>query len=183
MTTNDRPEGTIFSYSAEDALAALRAAPNVNSAIKNFLKRQVQQDPQGARFVKDLKTILSSPRDEPALAFIEKHLSRFSPHLLAVGAYAFNEVVEKVSSGVVQNYADKFNETYQHSDQVADGVEASNIKVTNEADFSKIMKEAVAMVESNLREQDQESPFLRAILLNAIFEPPVLEAGYDRGLV
>lgn len=173
--------GTIFAFSAEDALAAFRAAPNVNSAIKNFLKRQTQPDPHGTRFVKDLKAALASSRDESALSFIEKNLSRFSPHLLAVGAYAFNELVESISTEIVETHADQFNETYEADEHARETSPA--IKVKDEAAFARIMKVAVGEVEAALAQQSNSSPFLRAIVLNSIFEQSVLEAGYDRGLV
>jgi hypothetical protein len=167
----------VFSFSSQDVVETLKKSSNINSAIKNFLKRQAAQGGESsARFAKDLRDVLLAKQDTGALLFIDKNSEKFSPHLLAIGAYAHAELVDKIAGKIVTKYADDFNTTYSSNGE--------EVKVSNQTKFNSIMKNAASEIGADLEESGfAESQFLRAIVLNAIFEPPVLRAGVEEGLL
>jgi hypothetical protein len=177
VAENSRWRKPVFSFSSEDVVGTLKKSANINSAIKNFLKRQAAQGGESsARFAKDLRDVLLSKQEAGALTFVDRNVEKFSPHLLAIGAYAHAELVDKVAGKIVTKYADDFNSTYTSNGE--------EIKVSNQTKFNSIMKNAASEIGADLEESGfADSQFLRAIVLNAIFEPPVLKAGVEEGLL
>lgn len=177
----------VFSLDPNDVFKTLAASANINAAIKGLLKRQQNPDPTGVRFMKDLKAAFSAPRGAAAEALIAKSLPRFAPYLIALGAHAHADIVERVSGPIIEEYADAFNATYQAT---PGGVPSStsSVSVSDEKNFSRIMKAAITRIEAELVGVDNSSEatpsaFMRAVLISAIFEPGVIDAGYDRGLL
>jgi len=167
----------VFSFSSEDVVGTLKKSPNINSAIKNFLKRQAAQGGESsARFAKDLRDKILSKQDSSALLFVDKNVEKFAPHLLAIGAYAHAELVDSVAGKIVTKYADDFNATYSSNGE--------EVTITNQDKFNTIMTNAASEIDADLKTGGfEDSQFLRAIVLNAIFEQPVLKAGLDEGIL
>jgi hypothetical protein len=177
--SSDAP--VVFSLDANDVFGVLAASENINAAIKGLLKRQQTPDPVGVRFMKDLKAAFSSPRSEAAKTLIAQGLPRAAPYLIALGAHAYADVVERVSAPIIEEFADDFNATYQANSG------SNAVTVSDEKEFSRIMREAIGRIENALSQIQSPSgtnpsAFMRAVMISAIFEPGVIDAGYDRGL-
>ena len=54
------------SFETGDVVRSFRASPNLNAAIKNFLKREVRRGDAGGRFVKDFKGAMLGRNDAQA---------------------------------------------------------------------------------------------------------------------
>lgn len=157
----------MLNYTPQDIVTALRGAKNLNSAVKNILKKEVGSDAKGARFVKDLKSAFESPIETQGLAFIERTLPTYELHLYRVFRYAYPEAVLKVSDQITSTYADEFNGTYTKA--------GNKIEVTNRTVFERIVREVGAMLPKLLTESNVPvSGFALKSLLFCIFDAEVL---------
>jgi len=153
---------------ASDITNCLLKAPNINSAIKNFLKREVKKGDPAERFAKTLKDVLASQNEVRSQQFVAEAMPKFVNHLHSVACYAYFEVVGKLAAAVVDKYADDFNATFE----IADGV----LSYKDETRFKKISDEALAILRNGLKEQGfGDSAFMKNITMLSIFERPVIE--------
>jgi hypothetical protein len=167
----------VYEFNTEQVFAAFNKAPNINAAIKNYLKRwATNQGPEAARFAKDLREVMTGRAPEAAKALIDKNLSKRRDTLLAIGACAHAELIDQVTAAIIEQYADDFNATYSAAGE--------SITVNKERDFEAIVEKALAQIEKLLAAQElPDSKFLKAIAVSAIFEPAVLKEMDRRRLV
>lgn len=158
----------MFNFSSDDIYKAFEAAPNVNAALKNFLKREVQKGDPVERFVKDLKKAFSNNNPTAIKVFIDKSLPDYNQHFLLLAGYANAEVVNEISESVISAHAEAFNETYDTDD--------SGITVTDRATFDTIIGDVVRIIDNGLKEHKMpESQFMKLVLVNSIFEDSVMK--------
>lgn len=153
---------------ASDINTCLRKAPNVNSAVKNFLKREVKKGDAAEKFAKTLREILSSPDEARSLDFITASMPKFLNHLYSVACYAYFEPIGKLASSVVEKYADGFNATFE--------VQNDALVYKNEGEFKRISDEALAILRAGLKDMGfGDSLFMKNVTMLSIFERPVIE--------
>lgn len=153
---------------ADDITTCLLKAPNINAAVKNFLKREVKKGDPAEKFAKNLKDILTSSDEKRSLQFISEAMPKFVNHLYSVACYAYFDVVGKLASSVVEKYADDFNATFEVND--------GKLSYKDEAKFKKIADEALAILRTGLKENGfGDSPFMKNVTMLSIFERPVIE--------
>ncbi len=158
----------MFEFDANDVVTSLRKAKNINSAIKNFLKKEMRAGVEGERFVKDLRDRLLSSNVERAKSFVEPQLPRYAAHLLGIGRYAFSEMVLPVSEEIVDKYADSFNASYVK--------ENGEVVIKDEKTFTAIVKATLERAEQQLTSSGIEAtPFMKSLFMVGIFEEEVLK--------
>ena len=156
----------MLDYNVEDVVSVFDASPNVNAAIKGFIKREVTKGDPGGKLAKSLAQVLASKDNDRITGFINKHKDENAGYLFAIGGYAHLEFITIISEQIVDNYAEDFNETYE-----SDGTEC---KVTNKAEFKKIAGAALKEIDEAIDNAElPENPFMKNVVYNAIFEDAV----------
>lgn len=154
--------------SAEDIAQSLKKAPNINAAIKNFLKREVKKGDPAEKFAKSLRSAISSPGDGVALKFVEDSLPKFQNHLYSVACYAYYEFVSELAGSVVEKYADDFNATFE--------INEGQLKYKDEGKFKTISDKALEILRKGLNDAGfGGSPFMKNVTMISIFERPVID--------
>ena len=154
-------------YKSTDVLNVFKRSRNINAAVKNFLKKEVKNNPELERFAKNFRSAQTSGDDARALSFIEKYLEVEPRYFLALGGYAHVDFVTKVSEAVVTNHADAFNATYELTE--------TEVEIKNKKEFERIAKAALAQIDGELKTYElADSPFMRSVVTNAIFDDRVL---------
>ena len=157
----------MLGYQSSEVVEAIHSAPNVNSALKNFLRNEIQKGDPAAKFVKKLRTLASAKSSEALQSFIDQSLPKFEKHLFVIARYAHGNAVAEISSAIVENFAEDFNATFEKK---GDGVE-----VLNKEKFSEIVSQVVKNIESRLEQGSlPQGGFMKSLMLDWIFEPEVL---------
>lgn len=155
-------------YTTSDIVGAFEAAPNLNAALKNFLKREIRRGDPTERLAKSFKVAISSKRADARREFIEKHADTNARFFLAVGKYAYGSSVDAISEDIISRHAEAFNATYDRSD---DGV-----TVTDRDGFNRIIQMVRAELEEGLQSHGlPNSGFMLSILHHWIFDEDVLQ--------
>lgn len=155
-------------FQAAHVVDAFRRAPNLNSAIKTFLKLQSNAaDPKAVRFAKDLREAVQNGGTEKLARLVTTHFDSQRDVLLAIGACAHVELINDLISTIAEEYSDEFNSTYR--------LDSNSIEVTDSAKFEKIARDAFTKIASELRNADwEETSFISAAAATQLFEPLVL---------
>ena len=158
----------MLQFTTDDAVTVLTKAANLNSALKNFLKREIKPGDPAGRVVKDLKD-LSSPSHSKQLAdYLGRSRPAFDGHILAIGKYAHADAVNGIVGTIIDRYAEEFNSTYETQDE--------SIKVTNEKRFKQIVDEAIALIETQQSAAGfGNSKYFKSLVLLSVFDRPVLD--------
>ena len=152
----------------DEVASAFASAKNLNAALKSFLKREGNSTPHVATFAKEFRGVVSKGRPEPVRFFIEQNYPKRAVYFLGVARYAYPELMESAVGKIIERHAERFNTTYERTD--------SGLKVTNAAEFSKIVKDVMKMIDESITEaQIPASNFLRNAIMAGVFEPDVLE--------
>lgn len=159
----------MFEYTAAEAANSLIKAKNLNAAIKKLIKLEGEKDERTLRFVKSFKAIAKMPKEERLADFITKALPNYKEHLYIITRNAFFDETEVVLEQLIDTYAEKFNETYDHD---GSGV----ITVKDQENFKKIAKDAINQM-SKLIESSSlpNNNFLKATITYTLFDRAVLE--------
>lgn len=144
----------------------LRRSPNINAAVKSFLKREVKKGDGAERFIKDLRDVLLSKNEQLAAEFLERRLSQYEPYVVALGGYAHADFVTALAGRIVEKYADEFNATYQ--------VWGESVTVADPQRFNQIVGEVLKLVADEIDQKGLPGYFMKCVILNAIFDRPVL---------
>lgn len=155
----------------EDVESSLQAAPNLNAAVKNLLKREAQGQgsEQLVAFAKECRDVVQSRRDGALRSFIEKNYPRREAFFLGLARYAHSPTFTAVIENIFNEYAAEFNSTYETG--------TDSISVTNPERFAAIVKGVSVMIDDGLRAAGLPiNNFLKNSLLVSIFEPQVLQA-------
>lgn len=158
----------MIEFSSDEIYQAFESAPNLNAALKNFLKREVQRGDPVEKFIKNLRKVSTGRNSAAMKLFIDKNLPDYQQHFLLLAGYANADAVNSISEKVIEKHADAFNATYQESD--------SGIDITDRAQFEAITREVVTTVENGIK--DHKLPgtqFMKLVLANSIFEDKVLK--------
>ena len=110
-----------------DVEAVLATAPNLNAALKTFLKREGRPENSVEPFVKSLRPVVARNRDGELLRYIEQHYPTKEAHFALLASYAFPTIREPIVASVFEKYADAFNATYERTE--------SGIRLTNPEKF------------------------------------------------
>jgi hypothetical protein len=172
-----RPEGVIGTYMLEtnsiEVVQALGAAKNLNAALKSFLKKQGSSAKAMEPFVKELRSVVQTAKNEILTTFVEKNLQRKEQYFVALVPFAFPEAVNGIVEQVISKYADGFNSTYQKGE---DGVE-----ITDHEKFAEIVSIVMSEIDSGLTAGGlAPSNFLRNALVATIFEPDLLPIVFEK---
>lgn len=163
-------------FTTEDATAVLKKSANLNSALKNFLKREIKAGDLGARFVKDLKDLSASAQSKLMEEYISKSRPAFESHLLAIGKYAHTDGVNDIVGAIVDRYAEEFNATYDTKDD--------KIVVSNHAKFKSIVAEAMMLIDTMQQSSGfGGSTYYKNLVILSVFDKPVLEYLSANGLL
>ena len=158
----------MLDYATSDVLEVFEASPNMNAALKNFVKREVTKGDPGGPIAKSLKQVLASKDTSRIEGFLNKHKEENGGYLLAIGGYAHLEFITIISEHIVDNYAESFNETFE-----SDGTEC---KVTDDKEFKKIATQALDEIAEAIDNAElPKNPFMQSVVYNAIFEDAVFE--------
>jgi len=156
------------SATPHDIITALQGARNLNAAVKQCLKREVQKGTPAEKFLKQLKTFLVSERWDAAETFIEKKLETFEPYLQLLTQQAYAGAIDIISDKIIEIYAEKFNATYERKE--------SGVEVQDSTLFQKIVREVDSSLDDELKHQDlPPSPYMKQVLYSAVFEEDVLK--------
>ena len=149
-----------------------KTAKNVNSALKNFLKKEAGSHESVTRFAKDFRTAVSAGRPAAVRAFIDQKHSNHGIHFLLVSRYAHATFIDAFVEKIVSTYGDRFNATYEATED--------SITVTDKKTFASIVKEVAATIDTALSEAKLPvTNFMRNSVLICIFEQKVLKEVFD----
>lgn len=147
---------------------AFKVAKNLNSALKNFLKKEVKDNEPLERFVKDFRISASSGRPAAVRAFIEQKYNVYPSYFLFVAQYAHAAFINPFSDSIFNKFGEAFNSTYEEI--------STGIKIKNSVDFSSIVKEVISNLEEALKIANLPvSNFMKNTVLICIFEENVLK--------
>lgn len=161
-------------FTTDDAVTVLKKSQNLNSALKNFLKREVKAGDPAGRFIKDLKDLSDRTQTEPLKKYIDNSRPHFDGYLLAIGKYAHVDSVNNIVVQIVDRYADEFNATYAIEDKGDSGEQG--IKVNDVTKFKSIVDQAFKLIDDQQSIAGySESPFFKNLVLLSVFDRPVLD--------
>jgi hypothetical protein len=156
----------MLTYTNAEIVETLRAAKNINAAVKKFLKAEGDANPRAARFAKSLRDAFASRSPVFGEKFIETYRADYEIEILALTKYAFADQIVAISSQVIEKYADVFNETY--------AVDGDKFSFTDEKKFKEIVLEVLAIVDGSLKALSiPQSAFTKNTLIYSIFDPIV----------
>ncbi len=158
----------MYQFDATHVVDAFTRAKNLNSAVKAFLKHQgSKQDPKSVRFAKDLREVVQSGSAERIKGLVTSQFDSHRDTLISVAACAHTELITEIIGKIADTYSEEFNATYSHDGEVIKVIEAKN--------FEKIAKDAIKQIDSTLKERGwQDTNFLKAVVVNQLFDSPVL---------
>lgn|GEM_PF-2031195 len=158
----------MYSYEREDLISAFRSAPNINSALKGFLKSEVTKGDQTAKFVKSFRTAATAKNQDVFDQFVERTLPRFEPYFFLIARHAHSSEIEPILDKTIAQYADEFNLSFE-----SDG---DTIKVTDSDKFLSLAKLALADLSEQLSESSlPNNCFMQNVLVYSLFEEGVIE--------
>ena len=158
----------MLTYSTQDVATTFEASPNLNAALKSFLKKEGTKAPGVERFSKEFRKQATSMRAGAVELFVQQNTPKYDSYFLALSRYALPDVFNTVIESTFEEYAEPFNQTYETT--------AEQITVTNQKEFSEIahkVYESLSPKLKNCSELDQNE-FIKKALLLCIFEPNVL---------
>jgi len=157
----------MYPYEQKDLITALQSAPNLNSALKGFLKSQVQKGDQTSKFIKAFRVATTSKTPGALENFIDKSLPRFERHFFLIARHALSTETEVILDQVIEKYAEDFNKTYQ--------LQGSAITVSNKEQFDSIAKQALNDLDNGLEQSKlPNSNFMRNVLVYSLFDEQVI---------
>jgi len=157
----------MYPYEQKDLITAFQAAPNLNAALKGFLKSQVQKADQTSKFIKSFRASITSKSPGALESFIENSLPRFERHFFLIGRHALSAETESILDQVIEKYADDFNKTYQS--------QGSSISVNNRDEFNSIAKQALRDLDGGLEQSKlPNNNFMRNVLVYSLFDEQVM---------
>ena len=152
----------------EEAKSAFAAAKNLNAALKNCLKKEVQANAQFVGFTKSFRAAVATGREQSVNFFIEKNFPNHEIELLLVARYAHLEFITKNVESIVVQFGEQFNATYEGGE--------SSISIKDKTKFTSIVKEVSSLVDSALNEAGLPvNNFMKNSFLISIFEENVLK--------
>lgn len=151
----------------EEIQESFAAAKNLNSALKNLLKKESSATPAVAHFAKDFRAAASSGKSAQRDLFIERNFETKQFFFLGAARYAFPELIESTVGTIVSKYADDFNATYERQD--------GGVQVTDAARFKEIVNAVQATIKKDLKAAGLPvNNFMQSALLATVFELDVL---------
>ena len=161
----------MLAYNKEEIFDSFRAAPNVNAALKKFLKNEVKRGDPIERFTKDLRTAVSGGRDDALKSFIDRSLPDYEPHLMVISRYLYNNAIEEIISGIYERHADQFNETYS--------LDSGSFEYKDQSGFEKIIADVAKEVDAGIGEHElPATPYMRNVIHGALFDEQVMPEVY-----
>lgn len=157
-----------LNYSNTDVVSALKSCPNINAALKNLLKKDIQANKELARVVKDLRDICQAPKNEQRLeAFVDRHIKKY-PHIFqAVVRYGHFDKIDAITAPAIEQHAEQFNATYQNQEQ--------SITITDRKRFDSIASQVISDFRKQLTGQQLPSDdFMLSVLITTLFDPQVV---------
>ena len=157
----------MFESTPEDVYGALATAKNLNAALKNFLKREIQRGQALERLTKDFRAAVLTGKPAAIQAFVEKHYPKNEGYFLALARYTHAEFIGTTVDQVLEKYAEEFNTTYEKIE--------GGIQVTNQPSFAAISSGVVELIEASLKNFNlPDSNYLKRSTLFCIFDTEVL---------
>lgn len=157
----------MLTTTADEIEEGLKAAKNLNSALKNFLKREVGTNEAAARFAKDFRTAASGLSTKMLRPFIDRHHKTHEIFFLAVARHAHADCIGAISDAVVSEYSEPFNETYEKNGQ--------KVTIKDQKNFSRIIQEVSVKIDAGLKAAGLSTTnFMRSAVLLSIFDEDVL---------
>ncbi|NDC38603.1 MAG: hypothetical protein EBZ48_11190 [Proteobacteria bacterium] len=152
----------------EEVVGVFASAKNLNAALKNFLKREVQGNAAVERLAKEFRAAAASGRTLALASFVGRYYPAQEVFFSAVARHAHPELFDATINGIYAAHAEEFNKTYSQSGE--------SITVTDPAKFASIVQQVDGMIEAGVRGQGMTpNSFLRRAFLMGIFEPAVLK--------
>ncbi len=159
----------VFDYTREEIQHSFKSAPNINAALKNFMKQEIEKGDSAAKFVKALKTALQSKSPDALPELLDRALPKYETHTFVISRYAHNDCIEPLLAKIIEEYASDFNNCYQ-----TDG--ASQIEISDKATFEKIARDVEKLTGQHLQESNlPENGFMKNSVFYSLFEPLVLQ--------
>jgi hypothetical protein len=155
-------------YTSQDVCDAFASAPNLNSALKSFLKREVRRGDHTEKFIKNFRKAALTGKEASLKLFFESHLPAYQQHVLLLAGYANGEAINTIAGDIIDRYADEFNATYVEKEK--------SIDITKPAEFERITKDVMVLISEGLIGKElPDSMFMKLVVINTIFEDKVIE--------
>ena len=158
----------MYQYSQDEVLSCLTNAPNLNAAVKRYLKLEDAGAEDDARFVKALRAAAKSGKEPPLKNLVEKALPKYERQFYLIVRSAYDQPVSDIVEAIFENFAEDFNATYS--------LEGDKLSFTEEAEFHRISQQALRKIDEMISEKALPNVnFLRNAVAVTLFEPGVLE--------
>ncbi len=162
----------MLNYSFDEMIEAINGAKNMNAALKKILKNEPNMSTKSSRFIKDFRVVCNAKDPSKKSDYLKDRHQDYSAELLAVVRYAYLDSLNEISGDITNEYADKFNTTYEQKD--------GEIEVKDPKTFKQIVAEVTKKIESGLKDKSLPSnDFLKSVLLQHIFDTEVLKEIYS----
>ncbi len=163
----------MLEYDVNQVIEGLALARNPNSALKNFLKQEIKKGDPVAKFIKALKNVLAKKNQEQLAEFVNTYHDKYQPAFFVVTRYIHNQPLGEIVEGIIEQYAEEFNQSYESSDD--------QITIKDQQTFERIVKSALEEINSGLGQRDlPQSPFMKNLVIDWLFDEAVAREVYKR---
>lgn len=153
----------------EEVVDAFSKSKNINSALKNLLKREDNLPDSLARLAKNFRATLSGiAMSGASKLFIKNHYKNNEHFFLVASRYAHLEFFDNLLGLIVDEFGEEFNSTYKSNND--------SIEITDKKSFDRIVQQVGTKTEAAIQNANlPNSPFMKLTFYNSLFDPLVLK--------
>lgn len=146
----------------------LLRAKNLNSAVKSYLKNEVEKREEEIRFLKAVRKVALPTQRKQLERFLEQYGEEYTLSLFILVRHAYFSLLSPVVQRVIDEYAEQFNATYV--------TEGEDVRVTDEATFSNIIQAAAGMLDEALQQAGLGgSKMLHKVFVHLLYDGAVVK--------
>jgi hypothetical protein len=156
----------VFKFSLEDVTATFDLKVNLNSGLKRAIKdsgSSHEDRDDYLAFAKSFRDVVARNRKSERDEFIVRYLGQAPNFFARVATMIFRDQVQGVARGIVDRYAEEFNNTYRENEE-------SSLEVLDGSSFERIVAEAYSEAGRGLMATGlPDNNFLRVVILSMVF--------------
>lgn len=157
----------MLEYGAEDVIALLKASGNLNAAVKNFIKNELDADPKAHKFARAFKKAALSAREDALDEFVRKYYEEYEHLFYAMARYAHSGALGEIIELAIEEYAEDFNSSYDSDEE--------SIEIKDQDAFGRISRAVCELLVTQVSERNiPDSPFLRNVFVGWLYDSPVI---------
>jgi hypothetical protein len=152
----------------EELRTLILRSKNLNSAVKSYLKHEVEKQAKEIRFLKAIRKVSLPTQKKQLMHFLEQCTDEYAIALFILVRHAYFHVLSPVLEEVIREKAEVFNATYtSHGDEIT---------IKDEKTFQSVVQEVSKMLDDALaKEGFGGSKMLHKIFMHLLYDAAVVE--------